>query len=204
MSDGAAPRPPRWPAPGYYGSADALQVMGTVAAPLLAGFAITLATLVVTAEGAVRWPGITVVAAVLAAVLLLASVQLTFWARQATLTPSVAREWWDDADTVDGRAARVREMRGFDRVRNWYSSRARAAYDAGIVLLLLAVAVVLAPPTDARQPAWRWAAAGIAALAVLLELGWSAVKRVPERATGPLGRLRRWLVRRPSDYMEDA
>jgi hypothetical protein len=191
-----------WPVPGYYGSAEAVQMMGTVAAPLLAGFAITLATLVVTSASAVRWPGATMVVAALAAVMLLGSVQLTFWARQAVVTPSDMREWWDDADTVAGRGARVREMRGFATVQHWYAGGARNLYDLGVVLLLAALALVLAPPSDARQAALRWLAVGVAGLAVLLEIGWTAVKRGAEGSADRRGRIARWLVRRPTDHME--
>lgn len=194
---------PRWPIPGFYGSADAVQEMGTVAAPLLAGFAITVATLVVTSANSLRWPGACLVAAVTASVMLLVSVQLTFWARQALVTPAVVREWWDDVDTVDGRAARVREMGGFVRVHRWYAAGARHAYDLGIALLLLAVTLLLLPTDHARQPALRWAAVGVSALATLSEALWTLIKLQGAESPPLLRRLRSWLIRNPADYMEE-
>jgi hypothetical protein len=194
---------PRWPVPGYYGTADAVQQMGTVAAPLLAGFAITVATLVVTSADSLRWPGACLLAAVAAAAVLLISVQLTFWARQALLTPDNAREWWDDLDTPDGREARIREMEGFNEVRRWYEAGAGLTYDAGIVLLLLALAFLLLPTADARQAGLRWAGVGLAGLAVLVELLWTVLKRLDTRTPAPLRPLARWLIRKPADYMKD-
>jgi hypothetical protein len=193
----------RWPAPGYYGGAEALQVMGTVAAPLLGGFAITVATLIVTSADATRWPGPAVIFAVLSAVALLTCVQLTFWARQAVVTPSIVRDWWDDVDTVAGRTARVREMKAFHRVYHWYAKGASLAYDSGIVLLLIAVALVLAPNADTRQSGPRWVAVGVAFLAVASEIVWTVVKRLGDAAPTWLRPLARWLIRRPADYMEE-
>jgi len=70
----------RWPIPGRYGNSDAVQSMGTVAAPLLAGFSLTLATIVLTSAQQIRWPGVTLVFATIATATLIGSLQFTFWA----------------------------------------------------------------------------------------------------------------------------
>src|SRR5512146_1621368 len=120
--------------------------MGSVAAPLLAGFSITVVTVVLTSSQQVRWPGIVVILATVATIALISSVQFTFWAREVAVSPDDMRRWWDDADAADGRAYRVVEMRSFQAVHRRYAARARYAYDAGIVALLLALAAVLVPP----------------------------------------------------------
>jgi hypothetical protein len=191
-----ADRPARWPAPGYYGGAEALQAMGSVAAPLLAGFSITVVTVVLTSSQQVRWPGIVVILATIATIALISSVQFTFWAREVAVSPEDMRRWWDDADTVSGRAFRVAEMRSFQAVHRRYAARARYAYDGGIVALLLALGAVLVPPSAAAQPALRWAAACLAALAAVFEIVWTYLARFRETRHPPalFGRLGNWLV----------
>lgn len=77
--DGAAG--PTWMPPSPYGAPAAIEMMGSVAAPLLAGFSLTLLILVITNPDAFRWPGLVLVAFAVSAVTLISVVQFTFWAR---------------------------------------------------------------------------------------------------------------------------
>ncbi len=174
VENGANAKLKRWPAPSRYGTAGVRDAIGTVAAPLLAGFAITAATLVVASEDRLRWPGVAATLAATSAVVLIFSLQMTFWARQYDVTPSVMREWWDDADTVEGRGARVAEMLDFQSREERYARWARRSYDLGIAALFAALAVVLAPKDQAAQPGWRWVATFVAASAAVAEVAWSA------------------------------
>jgi len=170
-----AEKPERWPAPERYGSVEGLQSMGGIAAPLLAGFSITLATVVLTAAQTVRWPGLAVFLASLAAISLVGCVQFISRARGLVATPDDMRRWWDDADTVAGRPARVREIRRSKNGYDVYARRAGKAYNFGIVMLLASLATVLVPADGARQPQMRWIAAAITALAALFEVLWTAL-----------------------------
>jgi hypothetical protein len=192
----------RWPTPGRYGSADALQAMGTVAAPLLAGFSVTLATVVLTSAQQIRWPGVTVLLATIATGSMVTSLQFTFWARGATVSPDDMRQWWDDADQPDGRHELVKEMRRFQAVYAAYSKRARNAYNVGIISLLLALAIALVPPAGFSQPALRWTAAALAMVAALFDLAWALLgeRRIREHPRLPklVRRLGQWLVLHPT------
>ena len=94
-----------------YGCAAAIDGFRSVAAPLLAGFAIAVVgiTVPLTATSPVRYPGTAIAFTALSALMLLASVQCTMWARQYAIHPNDMLEWWPDAaaDQVD-RAARLR------------------------------------------------------------------------------------------------
>ena len=195
-----AEQPERWPAPERYGSVEGLQSMGGIAAPLLAGFSITVATVVLTAAQEVRWPGVAVLLASVAAISFVACVQFISRARSLVATPDDMRRWWDDADTVAGRAARISEMQRSRNGYDVYASRAGKSYNLGIVMLLASVATVLVPTDDARQPQMRWAAAAVTALAALFEWLWTALpmlckprRFVPSFVRTRLSPLERWL-----------
>lgn len=189
----------RWPAPGYYGAASALDSMGSVSAPLLAGFSLSITTIVLTTSDALRWPGITAAFSTFAALALIASVQFAFWAKQNVATPSDMREWWDDSDTPAGRPFRITELERYRKVYNAYSRRARLTYDLGIVALLASLGSALAPPTHANQPFLRWTSAGVVLIAVGVEVAWATATAAANFETwaGPFRKAAGWLVRRP-------
>jgi hypothetical protein len=189
----------RWPAPGYYSAASALESMGSVSAPLLAGFSLSITTIVLTASDALRWPGVTAAFSTFAALAMIASVQFAFWAKQNVATPSDMREWWDDADTPAGRPFRITELERYRTVFNTYSRRARWAYDLGIVALLASLATALAPPTHATQPLLRWISAAVVLIAAGLELAWATATSIEnlETLAGPFRTAAGWLVKRP-------
>jgi hypothetical protein len=189
----------RWPAPGYYGAASALDSMGSVSAPLLAGFSLSITTIVLTTSDALRWPGITAAFSTFAALALIASVQFAFWAKQNVATPSDMREWWDDADTPAGRPFRITELKRYRTVYKAYSRRARWAYDLGIVALLASLASALAPPIHATQPLLRWISAAVVLIAVIVEVAWATATAIEnfETLPGPFRAAAGWLVKRP-------
>jgi hypothetical protein len=69
---------PVWERPAYYGHPAAIDAMGTVAAPFLAGIGIALAVLVISNEGHFGWAGESLFALVAATVALIACVECSF------------------------------------------------------------------------------------------------------------------------------
>lgn len=179
--------PADWQVPTRYGAAEAVMSMGTIAAPLLAGFSLASFVLIFTLTSSdVRYGDVASLLLLLAAVLLVLAVQATFWAREYHVTPAQLREWWDDADEPRTRARLEREqaehMRKFQRWCFW----ARRAYDVGLLCLLGGLTVLAIPPPTGNSPV-RWAAVGVGAIAFLAELGWVIGPRVFKRLGQAIG-----------------
>lgn len=182
---------PKWPVPAVLGEQPAMEAITSIAAPLLAGFSVTVAILVVTSAGDLRWPAIAMLAAMLAAVLLIACVEFAAWARQYAATPEDYRTWFDDADTKDGRTVIVDEMTRLRELWEVWAGRARISYNGGITLLLVALGLTAAPPAGVAQHGLRWTASGVAFVAAGLEVIWAAMTLIdpPPRPLAPLWKL---------------
>ncbi len=166
---------PSWTAPGYYGHGEATQTIGSVAAPLLAGFGVAMIGLILTAAPQLlRWPEWAMVALSVSVVLLLACVQFTFRARRRWSTPSEIEQWWPDANE-DYRRTRLYQEQAADReVFGQWTRLARWSYDLGIVALLTALSLLLAPAAGSQGANERWVTAGIFAACALAEAVWIA------------------------------
>ena len=162
---GPGPSPPN--PYGLFATADGL---GGVAAPLLAGFAITMVALVVQIADDVRWPDVSLVLLGAAAVLLLQVVQLSARARGYAVSPAQAREWYAD---IERNPARVRvvnwELRHHMACWRDLVRRARARYNLAIVLLLCGIAVLLVPKKTAELTAMRGLAIAVIVVGAVIE-----------------------------------
>lgn len=138
-------RSPFWHVPGYYGQGDAVQVVGSVAAPLLAGFGVAMIGLVLTApSGVLRWPNAAIDVLAVSVGLLLFCVQFTLRARQRWSTLSEILGWWDDAATDERRQQlRAEQHADMAEFKRW-AARVRWSYHFGIVGLYLGMATLLA------------------------------------------------------------
>jgi hypothetical protein len=144
---------------GLFATADGL---GGVAAPLLAGFAITMVALVVQIASDLRWPDVSLV--------LLQVVQLSARARGYAVTPAQAREWYPGIEHNPDRARVVNwELR--HHMECWHDlvRRARGRYNLGIVLLLGGIAVLLVPRKSAELTAMRGLAIAVVGLGAVIE-----------------------------------
>jgi len=163
-----------WSTPFLYGEAEALNSMGTIAAPLLAGFSLAAMIQTLTVGTAqTRWPDAALSLFMLAAVLFVACVQAMFWARGYQVTPQQIKEWWPDADNPERSKLLIRaqelHVAGF---RMW-SNRARVVYSAALLCLLAALTLLAVPPqTHAQLPAFRWLAVAVGATAFVTEAIW--------------------------------
>jgi hypothetical protein len=187
---------PSWNKPAPLGYGQALDAMTNIAAPLLAGFSITVIVAVAADSDKFRWPGAALLSLTLAAVLLVTSLQFGFYARRYLYSAADVSAWWTQEDLDEpGRSERLQrdQRRDFDRWDRG-SSKARAAYTVGIVMLALGLALVLVPPHSAEhsQAVLRWIAAAVAAAGALGYLAWDVVPWVRGRL-----KVRRWLHNDP-------
>jgi len=156
--------------PSPYGAPAAIDTMGSVAAPLLAGFSMTLLILVITNPDSFRWPGPVLVAFAFSAVALVSVVQFTFWARSYTVTPDELKSWWPDVETEERRSVVRGEQLAHEQARRIWSTRARRFYRAGIIALLLGTAIALIPP--GRVTTAQWVAFSVLLLGLIYEVLW--------------------------------
>jgi hypothetical protein len=126
---------------------DGVSTMASVAAPMLAGFTIALAGVVAQAAEKFRWPSAALLLLAISAIFLINAVQAGFWSQRPV---------------------------ALEKIRFWRAA-ASFSYDAGIVMLLVGLAVVLAPPSSAD--AVRWAATSACLAAAIGETVWSVVSR---------------------------
>jgi hypothetical protein len=186
---------PTWKPPAPYGHQGAIDSAGTTAAPLLAGFTITLTGLVINRSVQLRWPNLALLLLASAVVCLLAAVQCAYSARQYVVTPTELEAWWPNHGEQDVWEYIRRVQFGHAALFAKWDLRFRATYHAGVLLVLVAITIILLPP--GRVPTARAAAVAVAGLGALLEGFWIAVvyaaghyqRRDPERTL--IGRLRR-------------
>jgi hypothetical protein len=155
-----------WPAPFPYGYKAASESVGSVAAPLLAGFSFALVGLVIPSPDHLRWPNLALVPLVAGGAAFIAAVQCSFWARQYAISPDDIKLWRPGYSP--GRIHAL--LRGHDAGFKKWNARMNYSYRAGIVLLLLGVMFALVPP--GHIDALRALSVGVAALAAVGELGW--------------------------------
>ncbi|MGH3680831.1 MAG: hypothetical protein ACRDT2_11370 [Natronosporangium sp.] len=156
------------PPPNPYGAFAAVDGLGGTAAPLLAGFSITLMVLVIELAATLRWPDLALVLLGAAVVMFLQVVQLNARARGYAVTPAQVREWYPDFDHPDRQAIVVRELRHHRACWVYLVRRTRLRYNLGILALLCAIAAVLVPRGDVGG--WRLAAIAMVLVGVGLEL----------------------------------
>lgn len=159
-----------------YGRATAAETMTGTAAPLLAGFSLTLLGVIAQAPASFLWPGAAMAVLCVVVALLVACVQFGFRARSYVYSRTDLEAWlpgphnqlYEDAFAAQQKA-------DWQEWLKWHG-RARLTYNSAIVLL----ALVIAPPrsypapgalTEAEQVI-RWVGAAFAMAAGLGELGW--------------------------------
>ena len=153
--------------------------MGTIAAPLLAGFSLaTFVQVLGLSAGDVRFRSLPTLLLLIAAVFLILAVQATFWARSYHVTPDELCQWWPDADDEDRLdMLKVEQAQHMARFQKW-SWVARVSYDVGL-LSLIAALTILAVPAGSPGAPLRWAAVAVGAIAFLLEAIWIVRSLMP-------------------------
>ena len=189
--------PPPSP-PNPYGAYAAVDALGGVSAPLLAGFAVTLAALVLQVVSALRWPDLALGLLGLGAILLLQVIQLNARARGYAVTPGQAREWYQDFDDPERRKVVFWEMRHHRRCWNVLVRRARVMYNLGILAVLLGIMVMLVPRDPDELTGGRLVAIAVIGVGVgveSMELAGQRLDRArPGRTPGRFRTLLAWVV----------
>jgi hypothetical protein len=175
MTEPESRRSPRWDVPYPYGHAGAIDSMGGVAAPLLAGFSVTFAALVLSTPDRFRWVSLTLLLLSAAAAFLIASLQFTFRARQFVVSPTEMAQWFPDANSPERLEELHHEQHEHRMAYKRWANRARDAYNGGIVCFASGFTVALVPPGVISNG--RLVVIIAALLAVVAEFGWIAEDR---------------------------
>jgi hypothetical protein len=177
--------------PAPLGLSNAYQAVGEVAAPLLAGFSVTLIGVVAQGPESLRWPAAVLIALTVAAALLLACVQFAFYSRRSYWTRADLLQWFAE-EPAEPLLTAFKEMH-VRHIADWtmWRERARFTYNAGLVVLSVAVALVLVPPhrygphpLSTVESGLRWAAAALAAGVGVAEAVWWWRSAETERSDG--------------------
>jgi hypothetical protein len=175
--------PEHWRIDNPAGLVDADRAASTTAAPMLAGFCFASAVVLLTAENKPMWTEPALTGFFLAAAALLFAVQFGNAGLLYSAAPSERLAWLPDPGNIAhvNLAKRVQDRDSAVAAR--YRRRARACYDAGVVLLMVALTVASVP---AEWNAWRIVLVALLAGVVVLELLWIIGGRTRLRA--------RWLL----------
>jgi hypothetical protein len=157
----STPQVPETELPGYPHAIDSI---GSVAAPLLAGFSLTFVVYTLTATDAFRWPNLVLCLMVAAALALIGVVQCAAVARLFSAAPPARRG--------PGGARLLAQHRLWAR-------RAEKLYNGGILLLLSGVAAALVPPEAAAGLGGRLVAIAVAVAGLLGAALWMAAPYRP-------------------------
>lgn len=187
-----------WAGPGDFGQPAAFDAKTGVAAPLLAGFSLTLLGVVAQAPTSFRWPGATLTALVIVVMMLTACVQFGFRGRAVLYSKADVDSWGRLSalgSVADERLRAAVQARDMAEWRRWHH-RSRLTYNVAIVVLAVGVALVLVPPLSYvnghqlpdAEASWRWAGSGLALLGAVLELCWMAHDELRERPPRAISR----------------
>lgn len=166
-----------WAKPSPIGYAAAMDSLGTVASPLLAGFALASVIVIAATPGSLRWLGVAMLGLAVAAVAFLDALETSFNARRYLWSASDAADWWPETQsgTAGERILAEQQWAAFRRWESW-SSWSRRLYHVGLLVLLAGLSAALPPPPgDHQQAALRWAAAGVVAVAFVAEAVWMVI-----------------------------
>jgi hypothetical protein len=163
----------RWQVVYPLGRTDAMRSLGTVAAPLLAGFGLATLALLVTADQGPRFSGVAVAAFALGSTLFVFCLQLTCTGLLYAAPPADRVAWQGEPGPAD--AAAVERALDVQRKDIWLTDRyfqpARWMYDLGLAAHLVGLAALCVPRGG---DAGRWAATAVVLTALAVEVLWIA------------------------------
>jgi hypothetical protein len=163
-----------WWRPTYLGRPAANEAMTTVAAPLFAGFSVTLIGVIAQDIDKFRLPGPAMFLLSLASIFFMIALQSGFQARLYLTSPADIVDWHPEYENDPKQLAaeipmQKRASKGFEA----WEARSARYYSLGLVSLLLGLSATVAPPPGSNQAEWRWIGLGALLVMLLLELLWS-------------------------------
>jgi hypothetical protein len=172
-----------WVMTGELGYPEAIQTAGTVAAPLLAGFSLTMVALLLpTISNAdrtfARWGDLALGFLMAAAILLIMAVQCAMHARSYQVTPDELMSWWGRPGGRPTPAILHNQKVHANKNRYW-AAWTRWTYDLGIVLLMAALPLMVLPP--GKIPMGRWFIEIITIIGFVVEASWVMWVNRPRR-----------------------
>lgn len=172
------PIPGPWLAPEPYGKKASLGQYFTIAAPVLAGFAVALVTVVATSREAFAAPDLILLLGVVASGAFIMAMQYGMHASQHDVSPDEYLAWQPMARTDRATLEWVRGRQHWDYAM-WqgYSERARRMFHVGITGLLLSVVLSVLPADAPRLvpyvPLTGYLAAAVGLVWLAYELAWT-------------------------------
>jgi len=169
-----------WQVPIPYGRAAAVEAMTGIAAPLLAGFSLSLLGIIAQAPASFHWPGAAMTVLCVVVALLVACVQFGFRARSYHYSRADLEAWLPGPHNQRYEDAFADQQKADWQDWLTWHGRARFTYNLAIVLLAVGLALVIAPPASYPAPgvltgterAIRWIGAAFALAAGAGELWW--------------------------------
>jgi Trypsin-co-occurring domain 2 len=171
---------PRWYAPTPLGRGKAIEGMAGIAAPLLAGFSITLIGVIAGDPSHFRWPGAALAMLVITSSLLIGTVQCGFRARQFLYSAGDWRDWRPDLYGPHRDSLAGQQEEEYLQWQSW-ERRAGWAYNIAICSLAVSLALTVAPATGNSEAGLRWAAFAAALLAAYIEYVWIIIDNTSEK-----------------------
>ena len=161
-----------WDIPVRYGYAAAIDSIGSVAAPFLAGVSSALAVFVMQNEAAFGWANLALLLLIGAALAFVAALQFSFWARQFAATPAEIEMWWGDEATSEQERMH-QEQYGDMRHHRLWANRVRRSYNVGLLAFLLGLTTCLVPEAGVTEASGsRQLVIGLVTLCLVVELAW--------------------------------
>jgi hypothetical protein len=169
-----------WGPPTPIGYHAALQSVGGIAAPLLAGFSFTMTSVLLTASShPLRWLNVALALFVAAGLVLIFAVQSAVWLQSYAAKPSDYMDWYPQnvfGSSPDSTLVK-KQIDDFGKAGKW-AKRTRRLYNLGILLLLGAITTAVVPPGSISLE--RAVVIGIGAVGFLVELVWVVHSRAPK------------------------
>ncbi|MGV9268093.1 hypothetical protein ACWDRR_25910 [Kitasatospora sp. NPDC003701] len=168
---------------GTWGFTDSIASMGSVAAPFLAGFSLTISVIILTSlkPDTARWPDQALLLFVLAAFMLISAVQVTFLARYYSVTPKDLMDWYPDWEQEYRRTQLSDILKTQGEKFRHRANIARWLYSAGLLLLTSGLTILAVPPHVDCASNWRWGAVAAGCVMTGVEFGWAVWALRPRR-----------------------
>lgn len=171
MSGGSGFRKSRvWKSPSPVGVMEGLRGVGTIAAPLLAGFSLAAIATVASADSPPPLTDYAIAALALTSVLMLFALQFSFLALQHAAPPEQRLDWHPEAAMCESVLETERRWQARDlALMNHYVDLTKLFYDVGLLFLIGGLILLIVP---ASWTAARIVAVVIAVLAGAVEAFW--------------------------------